>query len=208
MARLYARSELRHHLLLQPGQVCHVMDSIYDTPGWKQHVVDSGLIHEPRNIALALSADGFNPWDKRKSYSLWPITACVLNLPEHVRYKYNNMLLLGLIDGPSEPRRMATYLEPIVKQLNELHHGVLFHDPLKEELFVARARLLFTCADYPGHGKLNGQQTSGKSGCIKCHITVCNWVVVHVRCFVCTNPPHHHITHERNQKLLIVTISN
>jgi hypothetical protein len=134
--------------------------------------VDSGLISEHRNVALSLCSDGFNPWNKRKPYSIWPIMFQVLNLPEHLRRLSHNIILAGIIDGPHEPKCMSTYLSVIVQQLRQLDHGVVLMDRVKREPFVCRARLLFTVADYPGHGKINGQQSAGTNGCIKCAIKV------------------------------------
>ncbi len=151
------------------------MDGLWDSPGWKQAVHDSGFSKEARNIALAMSADGVNPF-KGVQHSMWPIlflvrverftryrrcsfrSHCVLrctvqnlNLDESARLLPENLLLFGVVPGPDAPSTLKPYLDLAVDELLALHEGVPAVDvDVKEQSFMLHARLLFTMADYPG----------------------------------------------------------
>ncbi|XP_073046259.1 uncharacterized protein [Primulina eburnea] len=67
-----------------PGQLCYPADS----PSWK--LVDHmwpDFESEPRNLRLALAADGINPYSNFSSrYSCWPIMLVTYNLPPNMSY--------------------------------------------------------------------------------------------------------------------------
>ena len=79
------------------------------------------------------------PWSRRRSFSRNVPTArnmaftvtenplVLLNLPRHERYKFENIIVAGILPGPSEPKLTAnTFLEPLVRELQVLwackHH--------------------------------------------------------------------------------------
>jgi hypothetical protein len=83
-----------------------VMDDVYDGRVFKEFQqtrkpdsVDTWFstdgIYE---LALQLNADGFQPY-KKSQYSMTAVYAVVLNLPREIRYREENILLLGLIPG-------------------------------------------------------------------------------------------------------------
>ena len=45
----------------------------------------------------------------------------LLNLPQRLRYQFNNLLLVGIIPGPKEPQSMIVYLDILVDELMELN---------------------------------------------------------------------------------------
>lgn len=163
------------------------VNNIWESRGWHQHVVrgasrdtpdgsDFGTANNRRNIVLSLSSDGFVPhkWSTR---SITPITAMILNLPENLRHRASNLLLVGLIPGPKAPKSMNPYLDIVVNELRHLYtEGFSVRDPtlpLDHPPIKVRVKLLYTCADYPAHNKMNSQQGAGATfGCIKCHIEV------------------------------------
>ena len=51
-----------------------------------------------RTIALSLNHDGVCPF-KDSSFSCWVVCCKVLNLPPHMRVKFRNMMVLGIIPG-------------------------------------------------------------------------------------------------------------
>lgn len=54
----------------------------------------------------------------------------VLNLPRGVRNKQENVILIGLIPGPHEPRHdLNTYLTPLVTDLQKLWKGIELNVP-------------------------------------------------------------------------------
>lgn len=73
-----------------------IMDDIQQSPLWNTFR-SSG---RERTIFLQSSRDGMNPFNKNKtSYSMWPITLAMLNLPRQIRYLFGRLLLVGIIPG-------------------------------------------------------------------------------------------------------------
>ena len=92
------------------------------------------------------------PWSRRRSFSRNVPTArnmaftvtenplVLLSLPRHERYKFENIIVAGILPGPSEPKLTAnTFLEPLVRELQApwackhrfAVHGSLFKPPDK-----------------------------------------------------------------------------
>ena len=48
-----------------------------------------------------------------------------MNLPCSVRFKWKNVILVGILPGPSEPKgTINSYMEPLVKELQDFWAGV------------------------------------------------------------------------------------
>ena len=96
---------------------------LYDGKLWKQFLNVSGtpFLSDPFSYGLVLNIDWFQPYSHTVA-SLGVIYLAVMNLPRHLRYKRKNMLLLGIIPGPSEPKEINTFLLPLVEELKELKH--------------------------------------------------------------------------------------
>ncbi|TYJ99669.1 transposase [Cucumis melo var. makuwa] len=77
---------------------------------------------EPRNIRLALSADGINPHGEMSSkYSCWPAVIVIYNLPPWLCMKRKFMMLSMLISDPRQPGDdVGTYLAPLIEDLKLL----------------------------------------------------------------------------------------
>lgn len=73
-----------------------IMDDIQQSPVWNTFRSSA----RERTIFLQSSTDGMNPFNKNKtSYSMWPITLAMLNLPRQIRYLFGRLLLVGIIPG-------------------------------------------------------------------------------------------------------------
>ena len=58
-------------------------------------------------------------------YSVGVIYLVIQNLPQSVRYKTENIILIGIIPGPKEPKyTLNSFLRPLVEELKELWTGV------------------------------------------------------------------------------------
>ena len=121
-----------------------------------------------RGIALALCADGANPFHvNRVQNSMCPLIMSLLNLPRHP-YQFSNILLVGIIPGPKEPQNMNIYLDILVDELLELNTCI--YDAHLGEVFDLNVRILYVL-DYPGIG--NSFHTLGSGayqGCLWCEI--------------------------------------
>ncbi|XP_058211648.1 uncharacterized protein LOC131323825 [Rhododendron vialii] len=101
------------------GQLRHPSDS----PSWK--LVDHkwpDFAAEPRNLRLALSADGINSHSSLSSrYSCWPVVLVIYNLPPWLCMKRKFMMLSLLISGSAQPGNdIDVFLAPLIDDLKIL----------------------------------------------------------------------------------------
>ena len=121
------------------------------------------------NLAIGLGCDWFQPY-KHVNYSVGALYIYFYNLPREERMKLENVVLLGLIPGPSEPKKvMNSYLSPFVNDMLQFWEGVpLWHECTKQ-LITIRMALLSVMCDIPATRKLCGfAGHSAAHGCSKC----------------------------------------
>ena len=101
---------------------CETLSDIYDGRIWHefQTVDEKCFLSVPNNFAFSLGCDWFKPF-KHLNDSIGAIYMIILNLPREERYKPENMILVGIIPGPKEPKGcINTYLYPLVEELLDL----------------------------------------------------------------------------------------
>ena len=147
-----------------------VYSDVFDGKVWKEFQYFDGerFLKDKYNLALMISMDFFQPY-KHVNYSVGAIYCVIMNLPRSVRYKQENVVLLGLIPGPHEPaKHINTFLQPFVNELLTLWDGVEF----KLDSGVThkvRCALLCVACDMPGGRKTCGFLAhSAILGCSKC----------------------------------------
>ena len=103
-----------------------------------------------------LNIDWFKPF-KHTEYSLGAIYLTIMNLPRTVRFRQEHFILVGLIPGPSEPKRdINAFLTPLVEELQRLLVGVdMFIHTLSKNVLV-RCSLLCIACDVPASRKVCG----------------------------------------------------
>ena len=104
------------------------LNDVYDGSMWKHFQNDScsgvPFLAKPYNYLLMLNCDWFQPY-KHTQYSIGVMYIVVENLPRPARFKRENVLIVGVIPGPSEPSKTVnTYLRPLVTDLLALWSGV------------------------------------------------------------------------------------
>ena len=82
-----------------------------------------GLKRRELRLIWSLSIDWFNPRGNKaagKSTSTGSIVMACLNLPPSLRYKLENLFLVGIIPGPREPsvEEVRHFVEPVVDMLD------------------------------------------------------------------------------------------
>ncbi|KAL6129740.1 hypothetical protein ACLB2K_073089 [Fragaria x ananassa] len=143
-----------------------------DSPTWKMvdtNWPDFGIEH--RNLRLALSSDGFNPYGAVNSkYSCWPVILITYNLPPWLCMKRKYMMLILLISGPKQPKNdIDVYLQPLVDDLKVLWDGIeQVYNSVRGEYFKLKAVLLWTINDFPAYGNLSGCVVKGYNACPIC----------------------------------------
>ncbi|XP_065892408.1 uncharacterized protein [Dysidea avara] len=93
------------------------------------------------------------------------------NLPRSIRYKRENVLIVGIIPGPREPKlTMNSYLMPLVQDLERFWAGVTIRceNYIPSTLYI-RAAVICCACDIPATRKLCGFAAhSARLGCSKC----------------------------------------
>jgi ssDNA-binding Zn-finger/Zn-ribbon topoisomerase 1 len=157
-----------HSMRVKDGRLRHPADS----PAWAE--VDTlwpAFKAEPRNLRLAISADGVNPHGNLSSrHSCWPVLMVIYNLPPSLCMKRKFMMLTTLISGPKQPGNdIDVYLAPLIDDLKLLWEGVPdVYDAHRQETFTLKAVLLWTINDFPAYGTLAGCPTHGYHACPIC----------------------------------------
>ena len=155
---------------IEDGQMRHPADS----PSWRSvdyRWPDFG--NEPRNLRLALSADGINPFNNGLSnrYSCWPVVLVTYNLPPWLCMKRKFMMLTVLVSGPHEPgNNLDVFLQPLIDDLMKLwaEGEPNVYDANTKSYFTLRAMLLWTINDFPAYGNLSGCVNQGYMSCPVC----------------------------------------
>ena len=150
----------------------NALHDIYDGRVWKElmHVNNTPFLAAPNNLGLMLNVDWFNPY-KHSPYSVGAVYLVILNLPRSMRFKKENIILVGLIPGPHEPSlHINTYLDPLVEELNILwKDGIQILSPDAHDPITLRAALLCVACDTPATRKVCGfYGHMAKCGCSKC----------------------------------------
>ena len=77
------------------------------------------FLGSPFCYLLTLNVDWFQPFE-RDVYSLGAIYLTIQNLPRNIRYKPENIILVGIMPGPKEAScNINPYLGPLVLDLQE-----------------------------------------------------------------------------------------
>ena len=158
--------DLLFNLLNRPGmwQLCQHWKSrivppnsladVYDGKVWKSFKGKDGSLFFKTaiyNIGLMLNCDWFPPFD-RTQYSVGVMYAVVLNLPRAIRFKPENLLIIGIIPGPDEPTLvMNSYLKPMTDELFDL-----WEDGIVMEGSNSYAALICVACDRPAATKIGG----------------------------------------------------
>ena len=172
------------HLFLRPGFVSlcestrnNVSESqsrlldAFQGKIWKEFLQVDGnaFLSEPFTYGFILNIDWFQPFE-HYTYSVGVIYLAVINLPRYVRYRRENIILVGIIPGPSEPPLTVNiYLSPLVSELLQLWSGVLLHVFGSTSQENVRAALLGFACDLPAGRKVCGfLGHSANLGCSRC----------------------------------------
>ena len=143
------------------------LGDVYDGHVWKSFM-SKGFFNDNYSFGFMLNCDWFQPY-KHLQYSVGVIYLTILNLPFSVRNKIQNVILVGIIPGPHEPRRsINSYIEPLVTDLKKFWIGVELNVGSSKK--VVKCAILCVACDIPAGRKLCGfLGHSASLGCSKCY---------------------------------------
>ena len=147
----------------------NIKTDVYDGDVW-QELATSGFLSSINSLGLMLNVDWFQP-HKHSPGSVGVIYLVLLNLPRHERYKLENVIIVGIIPGPSEPKLTAnTFLKLLVEELQELwNRNIRFSvegSLLKKSI---RVGLVCVSCDIPAIRKIGGYMGHmANQGCSRC----------------------------------------
>ena len=103
-----------------------VLRDVYDGRVWNkfQNVCGVPFLAAAYSYALILNIDWFQPYVHTVA-SVGVVYLAFMNLPRYLRYKRQNIILLGIIPGPNEPSHdINSFLKPLVSELERFWDGV------------------------------------------------------------------------------------
>ena len=146
-----------------------VYRDIYDGQVWKDFLnyKDKPFLNNQHSLALMFNCDWFQPYD-HTTYSVGALYLVVINLPRAIRYKIENIIFVGIIPGPNEPKgTLNTYLGPMVRELSEMWTGCWLGSNCNKK--YVRAALICVSCDIPASRKVAGLVGHcAHKGCSRC----------------------------------------
>lgn len=147
-----------------------VIRDVFQGQIWKDFLTYGGVpfLRAPLCYAVVLNIDWFEAYEHYK-YKVGVLYLSLLNLPRNIRYKRENIILVGITPGPGEPSlHINTYLAPLVNELLDLWKGVMMK--IKGKLQVIRVALLCVACDTPAARKVSSFLShSANLGCARCY---------------------------------------
>ncbi|CAB4038564.1 Hypothetical predicted protein, partial [Paramuricea clavata] len=115
------------------------------------------FLNLPRNYGLMLNFDYFQSMKHGNDYSVGVLYLVVLNLPLGERFKWENVIVVGIIPNmDQEPKSLNEFLRPLVDELKVLWKVVCLASDFSTIPLLFRAALLCTSCDIPASRKLCG----------------------------------------------------
>ena len=141
----------------------------YDGSMWEHFQYSNGVpfLASQHKYLLMLNCDWFQPF-KHTQFSVGVMYLVVQNLPRSVRFKRENVIIVGVLPGPSEPSMtINTYIKPLIADLLSLWQGVVM--TIKGKKRTVRAALSCIACDVPAARKVGGFLAhNARFGCNRC----------------------------------------
>lgn len=149
------------------GYICDVFDGAV----WRSFTTNDkdNFLANRHCYLLTLNVDWFQPFEQRVVYSVGAIYLTLQNLPRDERNKLENVILVGVIPGPGEPRKtINSFLTPLVLELKEAWSNGFIVSTGKSQVCIKLALSCVTC-DIPATRKVCGfLGHNSELGCNKC----------------------------------------
>ena len=146
----------------------NILCDIYDGEVWETFI-GNNFLTMPYHYLLTMNVDWFEPFE-RGVYSVGVIYLTVQNLPPTERNKPENIIVVGVIPGPREPKlTINSYLSPLVVELKQAwDQGFSVYNDKGTNICVKLALSCVAC-DIPASRKVCGFLSHhAHLGCNKC----------------------------------------
>ena len=143
-----------------------VLTDVTDGRIWKEF---KDFLKDAGRYGLMLNFDFFQPF-KHGKYSFGVFYITLMNLPRSIRFKPENVILVGVVPPINSGSSLNPFLKPLVKDLQTLWNvGVTIPQPSSHKDITFKAALLCVACDIPAARKVVGFFShSANRGCSKC----------------------------------------
>lgn len=138
----------------RPGKIANVFDRAHYQRLLQHRVIVDGVklghrhFSGPHDIALSLCTDSFLLFRRRrKGPSATPILIQNYNLCPQIRTHLRNLIWVGIIPGPKQPKDLESFLLPLDDEAAELAYGVKMFHAVRQTSFDLHAYFLFKLGD-------------------------------------------------------------
>lgn len=147
------------------------LGDVYDGRIWHDFhsTIGHNFLSAPMSYLVTLNVDWFQPF-LHTQYSVGAMYLTIQNLPREIRCKEENVILVGVLPGPSEPKlTMNSYLSPLVEELKQgWEEGFLVTTSEGVQVNIHIAVSCIAC-DIPASRKVSGFVGHNASlACNKC----------------------------------------
>jgi hypothetical protein len=127
------------------------MYDIYDGDVCKNFKWSDGTIffYQERRYGLMMNIDWFQQFKRRSDYSVGVIYFVLMNLPRKERFRFENIIIAGIIPSMDKEPKLNTFLQPIVDELNILWKGIKLSNSLTSVGLTCVVALLCVACDIP-----------------------------------------------------------
>lgn len=157
----------RHEFVADRNMYCD-----YFSGSAYQSLLAEGHFSGEHDVALALFVDGFTATKSTQSAHLTIVHLINLNLPPEIRYQDKYTRQLAILPGPNNPNKLLyTYLQPIVRELEELATRGMIVYADDREVCRAKVYLVMATGDLPASAQLASHKSStSEFGCRICGV--------------------------------------
>lgn len=149
------------------------LSEVYAGRVWNEFQTMNGLplLAGSLTLAVTLNVDWFQPFT-HTVYSVGVIYLTILNLPRFLRYKLENVIIVGIIPGPKEPEHdINSYLQPLVNELLVFFSGLTLRVNTPLGIIEENVKCILLCVscDLPAGRKCCGFLShNARLGCSRC----------------------------------------
>ncbi|GBC33798.2 transposase domain-containing protein [Rhizophagus irregularis DAOM 181602=DAOM 197198] len=144
-----------HNYTNNIGDLVHRdIGDIFDGLIYKE-LLNDAYFSNPKDVAFTASCDGYQIF-RQKTDDCWVFLFINNNLPQELRVKKENLMVILIIPGPKQPQDFNSFLYPLIQEMKMLQDGILCYDGNKKEYFTLHLPALSKILYLTGHNSYSG----------------------------------------------------